>query len=149
VKIRFCLAWLTKGASLGKAFKRAPSQALFEAYIQRIKRFAPCEIVPLPEVRSQGVKRWVCDRARAKRSASSEETARELEKVLGSGMQSLEIVIGGPDGIAPEMWNQLKPDWIWSFGPLTLTHELAAVVAAEQIYRGWSVIKHLPYHTAH
>lgn len=34
----------------------------------------------------------------------------------------------------------------WSLGPLTMHHQLACVVAAEQIYRGLTIWKNHPYH---
>ena len=40
----------------------------------------------------------------------------------------------------------LKPDFMWSFGPQTLPHDLAAVIAAEQVYRAFSILNNLPYH---
>ncbi|MBI4115053.1 MAG: 23S rRNA (pseudouridine(1915)-N(3))-methyltransferase RlmH [Candidatus Omnitrophica bacterium] len=38
---------------------------------------------------------------------------------------------------------------MWSFGPLTLPHEIAAVVASEQIYRAWTLIRKFSYHSEH
>jgi len=45
--------------------------------------------------------------------------------------------------------NQIQPHLIWSFGAMTLPHELASVVAAEQIYRAISILKNHPYHSGH
>jgi len=36
-----------------------------------------------------------------------------------------------------------------AFGRITLPHELAAVVAAEQIYRALTILAGHPYHTGH
>ena len=65
------------------------------------------------------------------------------------GIKELFIAIGPPDG-----WNEadialMKPDIFWSFGPMTLPHELACVVASEQAYRAFTILKKLPYHCGH
>ena len=39
-----------------------------------------------------------------------------------------------------------RADEVWSLGPLTLPHDLARVVAAEQIYRAMTLIRGIPYH---
>ncbi len=78
---------------------------------------------------------------------SSEELARRIDTELQSGTKELQIVIGGPDGLSDI--KQIAPDFRWSFGPMTLPHELAAVVAAEQVYRAFTIIRKLPYHLGH
>ena len=62
---------------------------------------------------------------------------------------SLEIHIGGPDGLSQLQMETIAPARTLSFGPITLPHELAAVVAAEQIYRAFTIIKGEPYHLGH
>jgi len=80
---------------------------------------------------------------------SSEELARKIDLGLQSGTKELKILIGGPDGLSNPVMQGVIPDFRWSFGPMTLPHELAAVVAAEQIYRAFTIIKKLPYHLGH
>ena len=54
------------------------------------------------------------------------------------------FVIGGADGLAPE----LKKDagLLWSLSPLTLPHGLVRVILAEQLYRAASILTGHPYH---
>jgi 23S rRNA (pseudouridine1915-N3)-methyltransferase len=80
---------------------------------------------------------------------TSEALSRELQKCMNSGIQELQIVIGGPDGFTAQALEQMAPALRWSFGPMTLPHELAAVVAAEQIYRAFTILHRQPYHSGH
>ena len=56
----------------------------------------------------------------------------------------LAIVIGGPDGVAPDLLSEASKRW--SLGRVTLPHPLVRVVLAEQIYRAWSINANHPYH---
>lgn len=58
----------------------------------------------------------------------------------------LVLLIGGPDGLAPECLK--RADQSWSLSPLTLPHALVRVVVAEQIYRAMSLLGGHPYHRA-
>jgi len=58
----------------------------------------------------------------------------------------LALLIGGPDGLAPQCRD--RADQSWSLSPLTLPHALARVVVAEQIYRAMSLLAGHPYHRA-
>ena len=65
------------------------------------------------------------------------------------GTDLLDIIIGGPDGFSEAAIAAMRPALRWSLGPMTLPHELAAVVAAEQVYRAWSILTRNPYHLGH
>ncbi len=54
------------------------------------------------------------------------------------------IVIGGPDGISPELLK--KANQTIALGRMTLPHGLARVILMEQLYRAWTVIEGHPYH---
>jgi 23S rRNA (pseudouridine1915-N3)-methyltransferase len=56
----------------------------------------------------------------------------------------LALLIGGPDGLAPECIQRANESW--SLSPLTLPHGLARIVVAEQIYRAMSLMAGHPYH---
>jgi 23S rRNA (pseudouridine1915-N3)-methyltransferase len=56
------------------------------------------------------------------------------------------IVIGGADGIAPEL--KAQADEALRLSSMTLPHALVRVVLAEQIFRAWSLLANHPYHRA-
>lgn len=56
------------------------------------------------------------------------------------------LLIGGPDGLLPELRKQAHS--CVRLSDLTLPHALARVVLAEQLYRAWSIHTKHPYHRA-
>lgn len=58
--------------------------------------------------------------------------------------QAINLIIGGPDGLAKEIFE--KANFKWSLSNLTLPHPLVRIVVAEQIYRAWSILQNHPYH---
>lgn len=76
---------------------------------------------------------------------STEKLAANLEDWMGDG-RDVGFMIGGPDGIAPDILQ--KADTRWSLGPLTLPHPLVRVVLVEQLYRAWTITQNHPYHRA-
>lgn len=147
MKINFKLAWISARKPLARFFKSPAGYELFTDYTKRISHFCRTETLPLSS-KKEGIV-WLCDRARGKKPFSSEELAAKLKNLLDQGCKTLEIVIGGAEGTTDSDLKQLQPDEVWSFGPLTLPHEMAAVVAAEQIYRAWTILKGHPYHSGH
>ncbi len=54
------------------------------------------------------------------------------------------FVLGGSTGLDPAFLAAAEARW--SLGPLTLPHELARVVVAEQLYRAGTILRGEPYH---
>ena len=79
------------------------------------------------------------------KALSTEELAKQLNQWLQDGRDQV-LMIGGPDGLAPDCL--AKASFKWSLSPLTLPHGLVRVVVAEQLYRAWSILKNHPYHRA-
>jgi 23S rRNA (pseudouridine1915-N3)-methyltransferase len=69
--------------------------------------------------------------------------SRRLAGWLQDG-QDVALLVGGPDGLAPECLEAAR--WRWSLTPLTLPHGLVRVLVAEQIYRAWTMLTGHPYH---
>ena len=150
MKIIFCLEWLKAKDSVSRGFKSSNSFGLFSDYTNRINKFTQCQVIgtSLAAVPKQ-ITVWLCDRGTGSKILSSEDIARQMERLQDTAVKELRIYVGGPAGFASERLELLKPDIKWCFGAMTLPHELAAVIAAEQIYRSWTILKNLPYHKAH
>lgn len=74
---------------------------------------------------------------------NSRELARQLDRWLLAA-RPLAVVIGGSQGLDPSLLARASVRW--SLGPLTLPHELARVVALEQLYRAFTILRGEPYH---
>ena len=70
--------------------------------------------------------------------------ANKLERVMADGQNHMQFIIGGADGLLPEV--REKCDFLVSFGRQTWPHMLARVMLMEQIYRSQQIIKGHPYH---
>jgi len=79
------------------------------------------------------------------KSVDTEALAKLLNRWLQEGRDRA-LLIGGPDGLAPECLARAESKL--SLSALTLPHALVRVVVAEQIYRAWSILKNHPYHRA-
>jgi len=77
------------------------------------------------------------------RAWTSEQLAQRLEHWRGQG-RDLALLIGGPEGHAPEVL--ARADESWSLGPLTLPHMLVRLLVAEQLYRAAALLANHPYH---
>jgi 23S rRNA (pseudouridine1915-N3)-methyltransferase len=71
--------------------------------------------------------------------------AERLRAWLAGG-QDVALVIGGPDGLAPEI--KAAADESLRLSSLTLPHALVRVLLAEALYRALSILKNHPYHRA-
>jgi 23S rRNA (pseudouridine1915-N3)-methyltransferase len=69
--------------------------------------------------------------------------AQALARWRQSG-NDMALLIGGPDGHAPEVL--ARSTTRWSLSRLTLPHPLVRVVVAEQLYRASSILANHPYH---
>lgn len=76
-------------------------------------------------------------------SWSSEVLAAEFQQWRERG-RDVAFVIGGAVGVSAEVGARAATRW--SLGPLTLPHELARVVVAEQLYRATTILRGEPYH---
>ncbi|MCV6628040.1 MAG: 23S rRNA (pseudouridine(1915)-N(3))-methyltransferase RlmH [Cellvibrionaceae bacterium] len=135
----------------------------YQEYAKRLPRDFTVEMVELPlGPRGKGSSN---DKARAKegeqmlaaisagdkvialdvlgKAWSTETLADKLEDWRMQGC-NYSLLIGGPDGLAPECL--ARADLKWSLSALTLPHPLVRVVLIEQLYRAWTILNKHPYH---
>ena len=74
----------------------------------------------------------------------SEELAERIEKLGVSGISQIVFVIGGSLGLSAQVMK--RADYALSFSRMTFPHQLMRVVLLEQIYRGYRIMNHQPYH---
>ena len=88
---------------------------------------------------------------RTGRQLASTEVATWLGQRRDQGTQHIVFAIGPPDGWSNQTLEITKPNagLQLSFGPITLPHELARLVLAEQLYRACTILAGHPYHSGH
>ena len=74
---------------------------------------------------------------------STEQLASELDR-WRLDARTVNLMVGGPEGLAPEVC--ARSEQRWSLSPLTLPHPLVRILLGEQIYRAWTVLSGHPYH---
>ncbi|MGX0976925.1 23S rRNA (pseudouridine1915-N3)-methyltransferase [Roseovarius sp. MBR-51] len=75
---------------------------------------------------------------------SSPDFADTMAGWRDAGRSDLALVIGGADGIAPEL--RSRADFALSFGRMVWPHMLVRVMLSEQLYRAASILAGSPYH---
>lgn len=71
----------------------------------------------------------------------SQQFAKRLQ---GLGSQRLAFVIGGADGLIPEL--KQSAHWQLSLSAMTFPHELARLLLVEQLYRAQTILQGGRYH---
>jgi 23S rRNA (pseudouridine1915-N3)-methyltransferase len=132
---------------------RRPFEDDVAHYERLLARLARLETVELPESDPERegaaiLKRipqnaYVCALDREGRSVSSEDLAAFLERRRGEG-RDLYVVIGGPFGLAEPVLERAQDRL--SLGAVTLPHQLARVVALEQLFRAHKIVLGQQYH---
>jgi 23S rRNA (pseudouridine1915-N3)-methyltransferase len=124
----------------------AHANAMADEYIKRSGRFANCE---MREIRPSRFDPWAQLPSATKilldpagKALDSAGFTGIVEKAQTGG-RDLVFLIGGAEGL-PEMWKQ-QAGMLLALSPMTMPHELARVVLAEQIYRALTTLRGHPY----
>lgn len=137
-----------------------------EEYESRARRYWPLEVVEVKEERAgKGMRADVIRSAESARllerapkgarlvaltrtgdSLSSERMAKDLAAMAVEGAAGIAWLIGGAYGLSDEVLK--TADARRRLSTLTLTHEMARLVLAEQLYRAGTIVRGEPYHKA-
>jgi 23S rRNA (pseudouridine1915-N3)-methyltransferase len=99
------------------------------------------EAVRLQAAVPRGARRVVLDERGT--GVTTLQLAERLKAWLNDG-RDVAILIGGPDGMAPDL--KAGADETLRLSELTLPHALVRVLVAEALYRAWTVTVNHPYH---
>ncbi|MBK6810834.1 MAG: 23S rRNA (pseudouridine(1915)-N(3))-methyltransferase RlmH [Sandaracinaceae bacterium] len=138
--------------AVGK-IKEKPTQELLRDYYGRIDRYARFDEVELKDGTEEEVterfERAIPERSRVValevlgQRWSSDQLAQHLGRCEGEGVQSAVFLIGGSYGL-PKVISK-RADVQLSLSAMTLPHRLARLLLAEQVYRGFTILRNEPY----
>ena len=75
---------------------------------------------------------------------SSEDFARKISDLTNEGFGEIIFVIGSSCGLSKIISD--RADFKLSFSRMTFPHQLMQMILLEQIYRGYRILNHEPYH---
>jgi 23S rRNA (pseudouridine1915-N3)-methyltransferase len=154
--------------SIGR-LKQGPERELAERYRERFDDigrklgFRGLEITEISESRARDVATRIAEEAAAISAAipaksavvaldergdniDSSAFARHLGRWRDEQVASTIFVIGGADGLSPDL--QRKAKLRMAFGSATWPHQMVRVMLLEQIYRAATILAGHPYHRA-
>lgn len=81
---------------------------------------------------------------RGKSFKSSYDFSEFINKKQLSGVKRIVFVIGGSFGFDEAIYKRANEKI--SIAPLTFSHQMIRLIFLEQLYRGYAILHHLPYH---
>lgn len=149
--------------AIGKTDKKE-LQLLVDIYIKRLKHYINFQFEALPDLKkAKNLGQEQQQRKEAEillkkiqptdavflldehgKDYTSEEFADFLQKQMNAGIGRLVLVIGGPYGFAPEMYDRANGKI--SLSRMTFSHQMVRLFMVEQLYRAFSILRNEPYH---
>ncbi len=160
--MRVLLAAVRKGGANAE-----PARSLSRAagsYLERIEKYAAVEAA---DFASEETLLAAIERLKGRttpavalldpggKAISSEELATWIRSHRDNGVQNMVFAVGPADGWSNAALSRAKAEaragtgLVLSLGAITLPHELARLVLAEQIYRAFTILAGHPYHGGH
>ena len=126
--------------------KDAHANAIAQDFVGRAAHFAPCEMREIDPVKFDIFARHASAQKIFLDPLGKEMDSGAFAKILDTALmqgQDLVFLIGGHDGLTAEQ--RKRADLLLSLGRMTWPHELARAMLAEQIYRGFAILRNHPY----
>ncbi|WP_170771073.1 23S rRNA (pseudouridine(1915)-N(3))-methyltransferase RlmH [Ruegeria lacuscaerulensis] len=143
--------------------RAGPEKTLLDDYLTRFDRtgralgLGPARVIEVEDKKNAGMGAEatllrkalpkgavICTLDERGRVMSSPEFAKKLGGWRDAGRQDLALIIGGADGIDPNL--RAEADFSISFGSMVWPHMLVRVMLAEQLYRAATILSGGPYH---
>jgi len=135
--------------TLGKT-RRQEARALIEDYVGRIRHYADVEVNELRDGGPAALRKLKIEPGAtvvlldaAGKQFTSQQFARWLGDLRDRGTRELIFLCGDAEGFPAELRAASKQEI--SLSTLTMPHEFARVVLAEQIYRAFAILAGHPY----
>ncbi len=134
---------------LGKT-RREEARALLDDYTARIRHYADVEVTELRDASPAALRKLKLDSSAtivlldaAGKQFTSQQFAKWLGDLRDRGTRELVFLCGDAEGFPPDLRAAAKQKI--SLSTLTMPHEFARVVLAEQIYRAFAILAGHPY----
>ncbi len=143
--------------------RAGPEKTLLDDYLTRFDRtgrvlgLGPARVIEVEDKKNAGMSAEgallrktlpkgavICTLDERGRVMSSPDFAKKLGGWRDAGRQDLALIIGGADGIDPNL--RAEADFSISFGSMVWPHMLVRVMLAEQLYRAATILSGGPYH---
>ncbi|CAN5340380.1 23S rRNA (pseudouridine(1915)-N(3))-methyltransferase RlmH [soil metagenome] len=139
-------------------------KAGFEQYCKRLEHYCSFEVIELPAIKFSG-KIPVAEQNRLEgemqltkispsdrlilldekgKEFSSQTFSGWLEKQQSAGHKRIVFLIGGPFGFSEKIYERANEKIALS--QMTFSHQMVRVILAEQLYRGFTILKGEKYH---
>lgn len=130
--------------------RRPEIRALVDDYLRRIRHYAEIEVSELRDVSSASLRRLKIEPGTnailldaAGKQLTSKQFARWLGDLRDRGTREIAFLCGDAEGFSEEI-RALATQRI-SLSTLTMPHEFARAVLAEQLYRAFTILSGHPY----
>jgi 23S rRNA (pseudouridine1915-N3)-methyltransferase len=134
---------------LGKT-RREEARAMLNDYVQRIRHYAETEVSELRDAGPAALRKLKIEPAAtmilldaAGKQFTSQQFARWLGELRDRGTRELVFLCGDAEGFPAELRSSARQKIALS--TLTMPHEFARVLLAEQIYRAFAILAGHPY----
>ena len=134
---------------LGKT-RREQARSLIDDYVDRIQNYADTEITELRDSGPAALRKLKTDPAAtvvlldaAGKQFTSQQFASWLGDLRDRGTRELVFLCGDAEGFPADLRASAKQKI--SLSTLTMPHEFARVILAEQIYRAFAILAGHPY----